>query len=50
MSYYSNEIHQYSTYIVFIGAKYGTGRRSNKMAQFLVAVRDDRIPDTEDPK
>ncbi|KAI8888833.1 DNA ligase/mRNA capping enzyme [Backusella circina FSU 941] len=36
--------------LIVVGAKYGTGRRSNKMAQFLVAVRDDRIPDTEDPK
>lgn len=32
------------------GAKYGTGRRSSKLAQFFCAVRDDTIPETEEPR
>ncbi|KAG0180060.1 DNA ligase (ATP) [Apophysomyces sp. BC1034] len=36
--------------LIVIGAKYGTGRRGNRLAQFLCALRDDRIPDNENPK
>ncbi|CEJ01460.1 hypothetical protein RMCBS344292_15487 [Rhizopus microsporus] len=36
--------------LLVVGAKYGTGRRSNKLAQFFCAVRDDTIPETEEPR
>ncbi|CAO3611470.1 unnamed protein product [Cunninghamella echinulata] len=35
--------------LLVIGGKYGTGRRANKIAQYMCVLRDDRVPDDEPP-
>ncbi|KAI9322804.1 ATP dependent DNA ligase domain-containing protein [Dichotomocladium elegans] len=34
--------------LLVIGAKYGSGRRGNRLSQFLCAIRDDRAGNTDD--
>ncbi|KAI8379658.1 uncharacterized protein BYT42DRAFT_569559 [Radiomyces spectabilis] len=46
---YIDSIHDNCDLLV-VGAKYGTGRRGNRLAQFLCAIRDDRVPEAEGPK
>ncbi|KAF7730847.1 hypothetical protein EC973_001365 [Apophysomyces ossiformis] len=46
---YIESLHENCDLIV-VGAKYGTGKRGNRLAQFLCAIRDDRIPESEEPR
>lgn len=33
-----------------IGGSYGSGRRGNKLSQFLCVIRDDRAEDDDNPR
>jgi DNA ligase-4 len=36
--------------LLVVGADFGTGKRGSKLSQFLLAVRDDRNEDENNPK
>ncbi|CDH52455.1 dna ligase 4 [Lichtheimia corymbifera JMRC:FSU:9682] len=36
--------------LLVVGGSYGSGRRGNKLSQFLCVIRDDRVEDDENPR